>query len=93
MGRLAQDSYDIAIADTPEEDLLRIVEATLPALRPGGVLVLLDSLLDGLIADSSRTDRQTVAAREADSAIREMPGVTCSRLPLGAGLTLITKHA
>ena len=93
VGRLAQDSYDIAIADTPEEDLLRIVEATLPALRPGGVLVLLDSLLDGLIADSSRTDRQTVAAREADSAIRDMPGVTCSRLPLGAGLTLITKHA
>lgn len=93
VGRLAQDSYDIAVADAAEEDLLRTVESTLPALRPGGILVLLDSLLDGLIADSSRTDRQTVAAREADAALQEMDGITVSRLPLGAGVTLVTKSA
>ena len=93
VGRLAQDSYDIAIADAAEEDLLRTVESTLPALRPGGILVLLDSLLDGLIADESRTDRQTTAAREADAALQEMDGISVSRLPLGAGLTLITKSA
>lgn len=93
VGRLAQDSYDIAVADSAEEDLLRTVEATLPALRPGGVLILLDSLLDGLVDDDSRTDRQTQAAREADEALREMEGVTISRLPLGAGMTLVTKTA
>ena len=74
-------------------DSLRTVESTLPALRPGGILVLLDSLLDGLIADESRTDRQTTAAREADAALQEMDGISVSRLPLGAGLTLITKSA
>lgn len=93
VGRLAQDSYDIAVTDCPEEDLLRTVEATLPALRPGGVLILLDSLLDGLLGDTSRTDRQTVAAREADETLREMEGITVARLPLGAGATLITKNA
>ena len=93
VGRLAQDSYDIAVTDCPEEDLLRTVEATLPALRPGVVLILLDSLLDGLLGDTSRTDRQTVAAREADETLREMEGITVARLPLGAGATLITKNA
>lgn len=93
VGRLAQESYDLAVADAAEEDLLQTVEATLPALRPGGLLILLDSLLDGLLGDESRTDRQTVAAREADAALREMDGITVARLPLGAGATLITKNA
>lgn len=93
VGRLAQDSYDLAVTDCQPEDLLRTVEATLPALRPGGVLILLDSLLDGLVGDSSRSDRQINAAREADEALREMDGVTLARLPLGAGTTLVTKNA
>lgn len=91
VGRLAQDSYDIAVADAPAEDVLATVEATLPAVRPGGVVVLLDSLLDGLIGDQQREDRQTVAAREADEALRAMENVAVCRLPLGAGVTLITK--
>lgn len=93
VGRLAPESYDLAIADVVEEDLVAMCESTLPALRPGGVLVLLDSLLDGLIADTSRSDRQSQAAREADAALRALDGVRISRLPLGAGLTLITKVA
>ncbi|MGV0409256.1 O-methyltransferase [Corynebacterium resistens] len=91
VGRLAQESYDIAIAEASEEDFIPLVKATLPALRLGGVLVLLDSLVDGLVSDDSRTDRQTVAAREADEFFRELDSVQVSRLPLGAGVTLITK--
>ena len=93
VGRLAQESYDLAVADTAEEDLIPLVKATLPALRPGGVMVLMDSLVDGLIGDKSRNDRQTAAAREADELFREMESVQVSRLPLGAGLTLLTKLA
>ena len=43
------------------------------------------------MADSSRTDRDTAAAREADEAARTLDGATVTRLPYGAGLTLITK--
>ncbi|WP_295642547.1 O-methyltransferase [uncultured Corynebacterium sp.] len=93
VGRLAQESYDLAVAEAAEEDLIPLVKATLPALRPGGVMVLMDSLVDGLIGDDSRTDRQTTAAREADEYLRELETVKVSRLPLGAGLTLITKVA
>ena len=91
VSRLTNDFYDIAVAECAVEDLSATVTATLPALRPGGVLILLDSLLDGLVADKSRTDRDIVAAREADEAIRAMPGARVARLPLGAGMTLVTK--
>lgn len=93
VGRLAQESYDLAVADAAEEDLIPLVKATLPALRPGGVMVLMDSLVDGLIGDESRNDRQTASAREADEFLLEMESVKVSRLPLGAGLTLLTKVA
>ena len=67
------------------------MESTLPALRSGGVLVLLDSLMDGLVGDEQHTDRQTTRAREADQFFREIDNAKISRLPLGAGATLITK--
>lgn len=90
-GRLANDSYDIAVAECAIEDLQALCEATLPTLRPGGCLILLDSLLDGVVADATRNDRQTLAAREADSFFRSLDNVHTARLPLGAGLSVITK--
>ncbi|WP_225723460.1 MULTISPECIES: O-methyltransferase [Corynebacterium] len=93
VSRLTNDNYDIAIAECAVEDLAATAHSTLPALRPGGVLILLDSLMDGLVADGSRTDRDIVAARTADADIRAIEGAHVCRLPLGAGLTLITKVA
>ncbi|WP_238596936.1 O-methyltransferase [Corynebacterium heidelbergense] len=91
VGRLASDSYDLAVAECDVRDLAALCAATLPALRPGGTLVLLDSLMDGAIADEDDRDRMVVAAREADAAIAEMGNVVVTRLPLGAGATIITK--
>ena len=48
-------------------------------------------MLDGTLADASRTDRDTAAAREADEYLRELEGASVTRLPLGSGLTLVTK--
>ncbi|WP_297008575.1 O-methyltransferase [uncultured Corynebacterium sp.] len=95
IGRLAADSYDIIVTDVDPELLSAAVDAALPALRPGGVLVLLDSLLDGAPGDPSRTDRQTGAARAAESHLRDLVDagtVSTARLPLGAGMTVITRR-
>ena len=62
-----------------------------PLLHQHGTLVLANSLLDGTLADASRTDRDTAAAREADEYLRELEGASVTRLPLGSGLTLVTK--
>lgn len=93
IARLATDSYDIIVADVDPELLSAVVDAALPALRQGGVLVLLDALLDGTLADATRTDRQADAARAAETHLRGLEDagtVTTARLPLGAGLTAVT---
>lgn len=93
VGRLAGDSYDLAVAECDPQELFALVKATLPALRPGGVLVLLDSLVDGAIAAPDAHDHVASAAREADREILALGSVAVSRLPLGAGMTVVTKTA
>ncbi|MGO1948225.1 MAG: O-methyltransferase [Mycobacteriaceae bacterium] len=93
--RLANDSYDIIVSESEIEHLSATVNAALPALRPGGVLVLLDSLLDGTLADPERTDRQARAAHDAEEHLASLATddvLTVARLPLGAGTTIVTKH-
>ncbi|WP_018023620.1 O-methyltransferase [Corynebacterium ulceribovis] len=92
MGRLNPGAYDVVYGDCRPTDLLAFVHAALPLLSPGGVLIIGDCLLDGIVGDESRTDRDTVAAREADEYVRSLDGVTVSRLPLSGGLTIIAKQ-
>lgn len=91
MGRLANDSYQLIYADVATVELSAIVQAAWPLLSPRGTLVVANSLLDGTLADVSRTDRDTAAAREADEYVRGLEGAHVTRLPLGAGITLVTK--
>ena len=91
LGRLATESYHLVVADVEPVDLPAVVEAAWPLLTPGGTLVLLGSLLDGTLVDASRTDRNTTAAREADALIDTLDGALVTRLPLDAGVTLITR--
>lgn len=91
MGRLANGSYQLVYGDVTPVDLRAFVDAALPLLSTGGVLVLADSLLDGTLADDSRKDRDTVSARETDAYLRSLEDVLVTRLPLGAGMTIVTK--
>lgn len=91
MGRLANDTYQVIYAEVPALDMPALVKAAWPLLHQHGTLVLANSLLDGTVADNSRTDRDTAAAREADEIARSLEGAAVTRLPYGAGLTLVTK--
>lgn len=93
IGKLASESYDLAVIECPIEELIPTILGTLPALRPGGIIVALDALVDGLVGDLSRADRTVITAREVDADLRETPGIRISRLPIGAGSTIITKLA
>lgn len=93
MGRLASDSYQLVFGQVSPMDLRAFIDAAWPLLRPGGVLMLADALLDGTVSDETRKDRDTVAAREADEYVRALDAAHVARLPLGAGLTLVTKKA
>lgn len=91
LGRLATEAYQVIYADVAALDLPALIKAAWPLLHQHGTLVLANALLDGTVADTSRTDRDTAAAREADEYLRELEGATVTRLPLGSGLTLVTK--
>ncbi|MDO5032017.1 O-methyltransferase [Corynebacterium sp.] len=91
MGRLATDAYQLIYADVPALDMPALIKAAVPLLRAHGTLAIANSLLDATVADPTRTDRDTAAAREADELVRTLEGVLVTRLPLGSGLTLVTK--
>ena len=92
IGRLANESYHVIYADVPTMDLQALTKAAWPLLTHGGTLVLAGALLDGTLADASRTDRITTAAREADEFARSLEGAVITRLPLESGITLVTKR-
>ena len=69
-----------------------VVEAAWPLLAPGGTLVLAGSLLDGTLADETRRDRPTAAARETDELVDTLDGAVVTRLPVDGGVTLVTRR-
>lgn len=77
--------------DIRPSDYRAFIDAAWPLLRSGGILILANSLLDGTLSDTTRKDRDTICAREADEYVRSMDQAVVCRLPLGSGLTLITK--
>lgn len=93
MGRLADGSYQLIVADVPVLDLSTFIDAAWPLLAPQGTLILPDLLLDGTVGDDSRRDRETNAARSADAKLTSFEDAVISRLPLGGGLVMAVKKA
>ncbi|WP_394281233.1 O-methyltransferase [Corynebacterium sp.] len=91
ISRLASGSYQLVYVDAPSMDLPTLLPAAFDLLTPGGTLVIPDALLDGTLADETRRDRDTQAAREADDLVDTFKDAIVTRLPLGAGLTLVTR--
>ncbi|SDS21576.1 Predicted O-methyltransferase YrrM [Corynebacterium timonense] len=95
MSRLAPASYHLVYADVAPVELSSLVTAAWPLLAPGGTLVIAGSLLDGTVADPTRRDRDTEAARAAEGDVDklgESEGAVVTRLPLDGGVTLVTRR-
>ncbi|WP_026196053.1 O-methyltransferase [Corynebacterium lubricantis] len=93
LSRLASESYQLVYLDAAPLDLPTLIKAAYPLLTVGGSLFIIDALLDGTLADDTRKDRDTEAAREADALVDTLDNAIVTRLPLGAGLTLVTRKA
>ena len=92
MGRLATNSYDIVYGDVAPQDMQAFVDSAWPLIRPSGMIIVAASLLDGTVADESRTDRDTAAARALDDQLRDYHDALVTRLPLAGGLSIISKR-
>lgn len=95
---LAQDpsvagAVDLAYVDGCNTQYRRNYEDLLPLLRPGGVIVLDNTLWKGGVADPACSDPQALHLRELLEALARDPRVECCTLSLGDGLTLARRIA
>ncbi|MDR3032881.1 MAG: SAM-dependent methyltransferase, partial [Kitasatospora sp.] len=92
--RLEQDgpgSFDLAFVDADKANYRRYYEDSLALLRPGGTLVLDNTLYFGRVVDPAAQDADTVAIRELNAAVRDDERVEISLLPVADGITIAHK--
>ena len=91
---LAEDqagSFDFAFIDADKENYPYYYESTLQLLRPGGLMVIDNTLWSGAVADTTRQDPETCAIRALNDLVHTDDRVQMSLLPVADGLTLARK--
>jgi len=84
-------SFDFAFIDADKENYPDYYERTLQLLRPGGLMVIDNTLWSGAVADTSRQDPETCAIRALNELVHADDRVQMSLLPVADGLTLARK--
>ena len=80
--------YDFAFIDADKTSYLAYYERLLKLLRPGGLIVVDNTLWSGRVADPKERDADTRALRAFNDALHRDPRVDLALLPVGDGLTL-----
>lgn len=83
---------DFAFIDADKKGYDAYYEACLKLLRPGGLVVIDNTLWDGRVADPQANDPDTVAIRTLNTKLHADERVSLSFLPLADGLTLALKR-
>lgn len=84
-------TFDYAFIDADKGRYDLYYEECLRLVRPGGLLLIDNTLWDGKPADPSVTDPDTLAIRALNAKIHADPRVALSFLPFADGLTLARK--
>jgi predicted O-methyltransferase YrrM len=84
-------SFDFAFIDADKGNYLEYYERSLQLLRPGGLIVIDNTLWSGDVADPQKQDADTVAIRSLNEFIHRDTRVEMSLLPVADGLTLALK--
>lgn len=84
--RLSEGAYDLLFCDAARSESVDYLNAGLPLLRPGGMVVFAGALAGGKVASPSARDADTVSARELARTVREDPRLVPALLPVGTGL-------
>lgn len=84
--RLTDSGYDLVFIDGDKSEYAACLEQALRLLRPGGAVVLDNTLWHDKVADPAQRDPQTVDLRAVVAAIRADERLTPALLPVGDGL-------
>lgn len=82
---------DMAFIDADKTGYLGYYEQLLPMLSERGVILVDNVLWDGQVADPTDTSDDTIALREFNAHVLADPRVEVALLPVGDGLSFITK--
>jgi caffeoyl-CoA O-methyltransferase len=87
------DVVDVAFIDADKSSYGAYYEELLRRLRPGGLILVDNTLWSGRVLDPSETDADTVAIKAFNDAVAADSRVQVVLLPIADGLTLIRKRA
>jgi predicted O-methyltransferase YrrM len=80
--------FDLAFIDALKPEYSAYLDALVPRLAPGALVVADNVLWSGRVADPSITDESTTALRAFDASVLADPRFTATILPVGDGLLL-----
>ena len=84
-------TVDLVFVDADKAGYRNYYEASLRLARPGGLLVLDNTVLFGQVADPAATDPDTVAVRELNAFLHGDGRVELATLTMADGITLARK--
>jgi len=87
-----QSSFDFAFIDADKPSYADYYEFCLKLVRPGGLIVVDNTLWGGSVADNTQNDPDTSAIRHFNESLLQDKRVDISMLAIGDGLTLIYKR-
>ncbi|MGI8929853.1 MAG: O-methyltransferase [Candidatus Limnocylindria bacterium] len=88
LAELDNDSFDLAFIDADKTGYDAYYEGCLRVVRPGGLILIDNTLQDGRVADASADDENVRAIRALNDKIADDERVDCVLLPLADGLTM-----
>lgn len=84
--------YDFAFIDADKSNYLAYYERVLPLLRPGGLVLVDNTLWSGRVVDPAVVDADTVALRQFNERLHHDERIDVSLVPIGDGLTVARKR-
>ncbi|RCW97048.1 O-methyltransferase [Marinomonas foliarum] len=91
LSQTERETFDFIFIDADKQNLLAYYQLAKKLLRPGGCLLIDNTLWWGNVADEAFTDKDTRIVRELNKTIHEDTEVELSLIPIGDGLTLVRK--
>lgn len=85
--------YDFAFIDADKSNYLNYYELILDLIRPGGLVVVDNTLWGGAVADPQQNSPDTLAIRAFNKRVHADDRVDMSLLPVGDGMTLVRKRS
>ncbi len=83
---------DVAFIDADKANYCAYYEKTLPLIRPGGLVIIDNTLLFGRVADDEDNSPEVVEIRELNSRLLRDERIDLSVLPMADGITLARKR-